>query len=131
MAAYDFEHEAFERMLEAGLLPRPSTEEDARALRKVGVKLRGSGLLRDATLPEGWRVDHTEARRGQLIDPGGRVRANLFYKAGPVEFKGELQMSGRYTISYSSDDDGWYALDTALPHFLFCRLFIDNSSYRF
>jgi len=109
---YDFERVAFERMLEAGKLPRPNSDETARALRKVGIKLRGTGLLRDATLPEGWRAVQTESRHGQLIDPKDRVRALLFYKGGPVESSGWLEMSRRYTLELS--EGAWYVQDNAM-----------------
>lgn len=93
----DFERQAFSDMLAAGQLPCPESEKDANALRKAGVKVRGYGLLVQATLPSGWQATQTEDRHGLLIDDKGHVRAELFYKGAPHETKGHLRMRHRYT----------------------------------
>lgn len=53
----DIQRQAFSSMLKAGQLPRPHSQADATALRKMGVRLRGYGLLLDASegrlVPEG------------------------------------------------------------------------------
>ena len=118
-ALQEFERRAFSSMLAANQLPRPQSNQDADALRKAGVRVQGSGLLLQATLPSGWQAIQTEARHGQLIDDKGRVRAELFYKGAVHETKGHLTMRHRYTTYCgrpgNSDWCVWdYAAETVL-----------------
>lgn len=116
----DFERQAFSNMLAAGQLPRPKSEEDAKALRKAGVKVRGYDLLLQATLPNGWQVTQTGNRHGLLIDDKGRVRAELFYKGRPHDTKGHLQMRHRYTTFCGRPDNSdWCVWDYATQTVLF------------
>lgn len=119
-AIRDAECRAFRFMLEAGQLPSPQTQADADALRKMGIRLRGYGLLLDATLPDGWQAIQTEDRHGQLLDPQGRVRAELFYKDGGYDMKGYLRVRRRYTIYCGRpDNSAWCAWDDATGTVMF------------
>lgn len=114
------ERRAFSRMLEAGRLPRPQSQADAHALRKMGVRLRGDGLLLNARLPDGWQAIQTEDRHGQLLDPQGRVRATLFYKGSVYDTRGHLQVRRRYTAYRGRPgNSAWCVWDWATGTVLF------------
>lgn len=118
MSVETFEGERFRLILENGLLPQPEGHADANALRRAGVKLRGTGLLRPVRLPPGWEAVQTDERWGVLRDELGQERARFFYKV--QDCRGFTKVNTRYsTWRGRPDNDQWCAIDKATGTVLF------------
>lgn len=68
------------------------------------------------TLPAGWRKVPTEhSMWSKLVDDKGRERAAIFYKAAFYDRKAHINLTTRYSASYTGEDwdqppgrKGWY-----------------------
>ncbi len=120
MSDWNGEEGPLSDMLEKGMLPRPSTESDYRAMRKAGVKFSGEGMLVWAELPPGWQIELIDTSTGLLVDDQGRERAMFRYKAEAYEQKAYLRASCRYRTHCSRPENlNWCAWDCGTDTVLF------------
>ena len=73
-------------------------------------------IFRDATLPEGWKVEATDhAMWSKLLDDKGRERASIFYKAAFYDRSAHIHLSSRFTLRKVYDDSHkWTGQDEVL-----------------
>ena len=73
-------------------------------------------IFRDATLPEGWKVEATDhAMWSKLLDDKGRERASIFYKAAFYDRSAHISLCSRFTLRrvYNESPD-WTGQDEVL-----------------
>ena len=95
----------------------PTNMGDQRPIfEKMGIsfhgEVEGDPLFTKATLPPGWRKEHTGHSMGLvLLDDKGRERASIFYKAAFYDRNAHMSASYRYKAipNYSDADYQEYA----------------------
>ncbi len=73
-------------------------------------------IFRDATLPEGWKVEATDhAMWSKLLDDKGRERASIFYKAAFYDREAHIDLCSRFTVrSVYNESPKWTGQDEVL-----------------
>lgn len=73
-------------------------------------------IFRDATLPEGWKVEATDhAMWSKLLDEHGRERASIFYKAAFYDRKAHIDLCSRFTMRrVYNESHNWTGQDEVL-----------------
>lgn len=62
-------------------------------------EIEDDDILYDATLPEGWSMQATEhAMWINILDPNGRIRGKMFYKAAFYDRRADMSLNCRYDI---------------------------------
>lgn len=81
------------------------------ALEKMGITIgeRADDLFHHVILPPGWRKERTDhSMWSHLLDAGGNVRAEIFYKAAFYDRRANMRLCCRYTIDTEYAVEGEY-----------------------
>ena len=99
-------------LVNSDTLPRRLSPEDKKTLEDFGFKFLGESddLFQYVEFPEGWKKERTDhSMWTNLVDPKGRVRANMFYKAAFYDreaFFGGFKRRYTCSLDYTSKEYG-------------------------
>lgn len=99
-------------------LPKDISAEDKAALESIGFVFGEvvDEIFLACTFPEGWSLQPTDhSMWSNLLDPQGRRRAGVFYKAAFYDRNAHMRLVARYrdTCNYERSDCTYYIVDNA------------------